>query len=120
MGLFDLLEDIKDEIEYRAEMLKYDLDEAASNVKEFAEDHDLDEKVKKAGRFVGEAFVEMSKYHEQEVNSARRRCGSDMNTIDRIEEKIDNCEDLSNSDIRRYNEAKDRTKKVDIYDHYHR
>lgn len=33
MGLFDLLEDIKDEIEYRAEMLKYDLDEAASNVK---------------------------------------------------------------------------------------
>lgn len=62
----------------------------------------------------------MSKYHEQEVNSARRRYGSDMNTIDRIEEKIDNCEDLSNSDIRRYNEAKDRTKKVDIYDHYHR
>lgn len=59
MGLLDFLEDVKDEVAYRAEQAYYGIDDKISDIKDYLEEHEVGEKLKEAGKTAFEISKEL-------------------------------------------------------------
>lgn len=59
MGLLDFLENVKDEIAYRAEQAYYGINDKVDDIKDYMEEHEVGDKLKEAGKTALEISKEL-------------------------------------------------------------